>query len=322
MKILYLHQYFATLTSSTAVRSYVFAKHFVEQGHEVVMVTTDSFMKSETAYKEEQGIKYYNIDGIDVRAVASEYSNYMGKSARIKEFLNFMRQAEKVGKQVEDVDIIFATSTPLTIGIPAMRLSKKLKVPFVFEVRDLWPEAPIEMGYIRSKPMIYALKKLEKRIYKKASYIISLSPGMEKGVLDTGISKEKVSVISNLADTELFQDKNIDESLREEIIQKYELQNKFIMTHIGAMGEANGLEYLLRGADILQKQGNDDIAILIVGDGKTKPGLEAYAKEHNLKKCYLHWRRSEETSSNLFKFSKYHDYKFLAQAYFSDKFSK
>lgn len=282
LNILYLHQYFATLSSSTSIRSFIFSQKLVENGHQVTVITTDAFMKQEEPYKITGDVKYYHIEGVEILAVHSDYSNFLGKKARIIEFLKFMRKAERVGKTLPNIDLIFATSTPLTIGITAMGLSKKLKVPFVFEVRDLWPEAPIQMGYIKSKPLQHILRRMEKRIYEKAAHIVCLSPGMADGVRLSGISEDKISVIPNLADLELFTDENINYSLKQEIKEKWNLENQFIISHIGAMGEANGLHYLLDAAERISKQNVPDIQFLIVGSGKTKPELVSECERRNI----------------------------------------
>ncbi len=282
LNILYLHQYFATLSSSTSIRSFIFSQKLVENGHQVTVLTTDAFMKQEEPYKTLDDVKYYHIEGVEILAVQSEYSNFLGKKERIKEFLKFMRKAERIGGSLPNIDLIFATSTPLTIGVPAVRLSKKLNVPFVFEVRDLWPEAPIQMGYINSKPLQHILRRMEKWIYKKSAHIICLSPGMADGVKLSGVSENKISVIPNLADLELFKDENINQALREKLSQKWDLENQFVISHIGAMGEANGLHYLLDAAKLISQQNVHDIKFLIVGNGKAKPELVSECEKRNI----------------------------------------
>ncbi|RDW99446.1 glycosyltransferase family 4 protein [Listeria kieliensis] len=282
MNILYLHQYFATLSSSTSVRSFIFSQKLVENGHRVTVITTDAFMKQERPYKIKADVKFYNIKGVEILAVSSCYSNFMNKKERIKEFLKFMKKSERIGRQLRNIDLIFATSTPLTIGIPAMKLSKKLDVPFIFEVRDLWPEAPIQMGYINVKPLQHLLRFVEKQIYRKAAYVVCLSPGMADGVLSRGVPKEKISVIPNLADIELFSEENINKKLKQDIMAKYSLKDQFIVSHIGAMGEANGLHYLLDAAELIKKQNIREIKLLVVGSGKVKPFLVTESERRNL----------------------------------------
>ena len=274
MNIIYIHQYFATLSSSTSIRSFIFAKKLVEKNCHVTVITSDAFMKQEIPILTEKGVRHYDIDGIKVLAIKSNYSNSLGKFRRIIEFLKFMIRAYFIGAKLKNNDMIFATSTPLTIGIPAMALSKKLKIPFVFEVRDLWPEAPVQLGYIKNRLVKTSLFWLEKTIYEKAAHIICLSTGMAAGVAKLNIPSEKISVIPNLSDLELFSDKNIQYELRKKRIQDYGLKEKFLLTHIGAMGEANGLDYIINAAKILQTlDKNDTIRIMIVGDGKVKNRL-------------------------------------------------
>lgn len=282
MKIVYLHQYFATKKSVTSTRSYVFAKYLVEQGHEVVVITTENFLKGEVPYKKDTVQNYYCIDGIEIRAQINPYSNYMGTTKRIKSFFSFMQFAYQTGKKIDGVDLMFSTSTPLTIAIPTLRLHRKLKIPYVFEVRDLWPEAPKQMGVIKSKPALMMLRSLEKKVYQKAEHIISLSPGMTTGIEKTGIPSTKITMIPNLSDLELFEKNKANEPKTQAFIEKYKLEDSFVMLHLGAMGEANGLEYIMEAAKGLKEKHADHIKIIIGGDGKTKPLLEEYCAKHKL----------------------------------------
>lgn len=281
MKIIYLHQYFATRNSITSTRSYEIAKKLVKRGHEVCVITTDTFLINEVPYKEENGIKFFIVDGIEIRAKKNEYSNYMGTYQRIKSFLSFMNGAYSIGKKIENADLIFSTSTPQTIAIPTLRLKRKLRIPYVFEVRDLWPEAPRQMKAIKSKFILKMLKRLEKRTYNQAEHIIALSPGMLDGVAEYE-NKNKISMIPNMSDIDLFQNIIFEESEREKLLIKYGLEDKFILSHIGAMGEANGLEYLIDAATILKERNEKKIVIVIGGDGKVKPKLEKLCQERKL----------------------------------------
>lgn len=281
MKIVYLHQYFATKESTTSTRSYVIAKKLVEKGHEVYMITTDAFLQNHVPYEEKKHAKYYLIDGIHIIAQKNSYSNHMNNFRRIKSFLSFLSFAYKQSVQVKDVDVLYSTSTPLTIAIPTLFIHKKLKKPFVFEVRDLWPEAPRQMGVIRDGLIFKVLKWLERKTYHSASHIVSLSPGMTEGILEEDIAEEKVSMVPNFADLRLFQEEQ-DEKEHQQLVEKYKLQDKFVLLHLGAMGEANGLDYIMKAAKSLKQRGETKIQIVIGGDGKTKQDLMNYCEEHDL----------------------------------------
>ncbi|TLM94724.1 MAG: glycosyltransferase family 4 protein, partial [Actinobacteria bacterium] len=146
VRILYIHQFFATRESSLGlIRSYEFARRWVEQGHEVTVITSASRLPDEYSDRLfSDGV----IDGIRVRSVRVGYSNYMGTLRRMWSFATFMFGATWLAVTAGQHDVVFATSTPLTVGIPGWCAAALRRRPFVFEVRDLWPEAAIQMGAI------------------------------------------------------------------------------------------------------------------------------------------------------------------------------
>jgi glycosyltransferase involved in cell wall biosynthesis len=184
-----------------------------------------------------------------------------------------------VASRQKNVDLVFATSTPLTVGLVALYLKAIKKWRYVFEVRDLWPEFPIQMGAIQNKLVVNLLRQFERRIYRKAEYVITLSPGMMDGVLACGTPTDKVSVIPNMSKPDKFYPR--ERSV--EVMKQHHIDgNKFNVVHFGAMGVANGLEYVIRTAAILQQQGDSSIQFLIVGDGSTLPALQKQADELKL----------------------------------------
>ncbi|MBC1474443.1 glycosyltransferase family 4 protein [Listeria grandensis] len=277
MKILYMHQYFATRDSSTGTRSYEFARILKERGHEVEVLTGDSQLGALTEHQTKR-FGTYEVDGITVHAIRNRYENNFSKWRRIWAFLQFLFLACFFQVKHRKYDIIFATSTPLTIGIPALFLSWKSKTPFVFEVRDLWPEAPYQLGYIQSRFIYRILCYFESLIYKQATHIVALSPGMKNGVIAHGVTEKKISVIPNSADIELF-----DVASTGEIRLHFQLQDKFILAHVGSMGVINGLDYLIESARILDEQGREDIVILLTGDGGKRVELENMVASYGLK---------------------------------------
>lgn len=245
------------------------------------MLTSNVFVKSLEPKKTHILYDEYEIDGIRVVAIKNDYSNYMSYFKRIQSFLKFMVLAIYIALKLDRHDIVYATSTPLTVALPALIIKKIKKVPFVFEVRDLWPEAPIQIGAIKSPFLIKILRAFEKKTYEEASNIVALSPGMEEGIVSTGISSSKVRMIPNCSDIDLF-GKEINEKDRQALIKKYQLHGKFVVIHGGSMGVANGLDYIIKAAIELKKLGDRDIVFILTGDGKTKPYLEQMCKENNL----------------------------------------
>jgi len=272
MHILYIHQHFATPQGSTGTRSYEFARRWVASGHKVTMLTGHYDIGGLDLSR---GRKQ-TIDGINVLIVGTRYSNKQSIMRRIFSFLSFCFFSVIAGLLVKNVDVIYATSTPLTIGIPAMMIKWFRRVPFIFEVRDQWPEIPIELGVIKNKIMIRMLLWLEKLIYKQSSSIVALSPGMAEGIKKVIGEKKQIEVVPNSCDTDMFCPEIDGSQVREE----YGWSDKFVLLHFGAMGRVNNLEFILEAAQKLRD--NQAIHFVLAGNGSQKKKLGEKIKSLNL----------------------------------------
>ena len=271
MKVIYLHQYFNTPKMSGGVRSYDIAKHLVDCGHSVEMITTE---RSLLNFK---GWKISNENGIRTHWISLFYSNKLNFYKRIRSFFMFAYKASKRGCSLQG-DIVFATSTPLTVAIPALYISWKKSIPLVFEVRDLWPDIPIALGVIKNPLVKRLVKFLEKYTYKKSRAIIALSTGMKNGIIRTGCNPAKVVVVPNFSNMSLFNSKTNGKKFRS---QRKWLQNSPLLVYTGAFGVVNGLGYLVDIAEQLVIL-KSDIKILLVGDGKEHNNIVSKAKSKNV----------------------------------------
>jgi len=260
MKILYLHQYFNTPNEPGGTRSYYLSKALVESGHKVVMITSN---RNNSDWK---FIEKKQIDEIDVIYIKNPYSNNMKKFNRIFSFIRFMFISTYVSLREKDVDLVFATSTPLTIGFPALMCKWFKKKKFVFEVRDLWPDIPIELGLINNVILKRILFSFEKLLYKKAELVIALSQGMAKGIIHK-YEKTNVSVIPNFSNNDIFFPVKNDNLLRNKLDISL---TDIVCVHTGAMGKVNGLVKFTH--QIIEKC-NDDIHFVFIGDGLEKEKL-------------------------------------------------
>ena len=268
MKILYLHQYFNTPHMTGGTRSYEMARRFVAQGHEVHMITSWREPRDDQAWFEN------DVAGIHIHWLPVEYSNQMSFAERIKAFFKFAFKAAKNAAEI-NADVVFATSTPLTIALPAVYAAKKQKIPMVFEIRDLWPELPIAMGALKNPVARFLAKRLELFAYKNAASIVALSPGMKEGVLRTGYPANKVAVIPNSSDIEMFR---VDKTLGEAFRAKREwLGDKPLLIYTGTFGLINGVGYMVALAAELAKL-NSDVRILLIGGGAEFQKLTDEAK--------------------------------------------
>ena len=282
MHILYFHQHFSTPKGATGTRSYEMAKELISRGHRVTMIC-GSFEVGKTGLEGEpkNGIRSGNIDGIDVIELHLPYSNRDNFIKRSMTFLKFAFKSIDIAR-VTDYDLLFATSTPLTAGIPgiAMKLWKREK-PFVFEVRDLWPELPREMGVITNPFILYAMSVLEWLSYHAADHCIGLSPGIVTGIQRRGIDPEKISMIPNGADLELFQPMEEKGKVPLDGIE----EDDFVAIFTGAHGIANGLDAVLNAAKYLKEKGEQSIKFIFIGEGKLKASLKERTEKEGLESC-------------------------------------
>ena len=269
MRVLYLHQFFATRDSSLGlIRSYEFARRLVEQGHQVTMVTSSSRLPEEY---DRRVFVQGEVDGIRVRSMRVRYSNYMGHLRRIGSFVLFTIGATWLAVTAGKHDVAFATSTPLTVGIPGWIAAALTRTPFVFEVRDLWPEAAIQMGALKRGSVVARLAKaLERFLYRRAVSVIALSPGMAEGVVAEGIDPTRVHMIPNCSDLDLFHPGPKDASL----VERFGLTGRFVVGYAGAVGPTNALEdNVPEAARTLASRGRSDVIFLLAGEGKSTPEL-------------------------------------------------
>ncbi len=258
---------------SGGTRSYEMALRFVKAGHEVHILS--SCRDSKSTHK---NWWIEMVDGINVHWLTVPYSNKLSYSRRIAAFVRFAWEAGKKASKIGG-DIVFATSTPLTIALPGVYASKRLGIPMVFEVRDLWPELPIAVGALKNPLLITLAKWLEKFAYNHADHIVTLSPGMAEGVRTLGQPDDKISIIPNGADITLFQ-KGV--TPKNSFLSEYpEFTGHTLVIYAGTLGIINGVDYLLDIANEM-KIIDPDVQFLIVGDGKELASIKNKANEEGL----------------------------------------
>ena len=256
MQILYLHQFFLTREGAGGTRSYEFARRFVERGHGVRMVTAGEDSRT--------------VDGIEVVGVRGAYSDYMRATAmsnvgRMLAFARFALGATLAAVRGPRPDVVYATSPPLTMALPALVASLRWRTPLVFEVRDLWPEAPIQMGALRNPLAQRLARAVERFVYRRSARLIALSPGIQ-----AALPPGKSVLVPNSADLDLF------DPARPE--------GPFQVSYFGAMGEANDLTAVVEAARLVP-----DVTFVLMGDGKRRSDLELAAPPN------VHFRSGSKT---------------------------
>ena len=278
MRILYLHQFFMTREGTGGTRSYEFARRLVAHGHEVTMVTAAPGRKP----------RRHDVEGIHVVEVAGASPDYVtatgkGYGARMAGFARFAASATAAAVRSPRPDVVFATSPPLTVGLPAIAAARRHGAPLVFEVRDLWPEAPIQMGALRNPLAQRAARALERHVLGAARHVVALSPGMRDSVIAAGVDPHSVTLIPNACDLDLFSPSVDPGDLR----ARLGLGDAFLCSYFGTMGEANDLTLVLEAAAQLQEREENGVAFVLQGDGKRRPALEAEVRLRALRNVVL-----------------------------------
>jgi glycosyltransferase involved in cell wall biosynthesis len=283
MRVLYFHQYFSTPRGASGTRSYEMARRLSSRGHQVLIVC-GSAERGETGLSSAfvNGRRRGVIDlGVEVLEFDLGYSNRHSFAKRTLSFLKFAMRSVWVAL-FEPCDIVFATTTPLTASFPGIAARWLRRKPFVFEVRDLWPELPRAMGVIRNPLLLSALSIVEWCSYHSARRVIGLAPGIVDGIIRRGVSPTKVSLVPNGCDFEIFS--GATESWRPAGVDSADLLAVFA----GAHGIANGLDAVLDAACELKRRGRHDIKIVLIGSGKVKARLATRVIDEALTNVVIH----------------------------------
>jgi glycosyltransferase involved in cell wall biosynthesis len=267
MRLLYFHQHFSTPQGSTGTRSYEMAIKSIKEGHEVIMVC-GSYNGGNTGLTNpfKWGRRSGIVKGIKVIEFNLLYSNNDGFVKRALLFMLYALRSIFIALTYS-YDVLFATTTPLTAGIPGIFARWIRGKTFIFEVRDLWPELPKAMGVITNPIVLNLMALLEYVSYKSAHRLIGLSPGICEGIASKGISNHKIIQISNGCDLELFA--NESQEWRPKEINS----NELIFIYSGTHGIANGLDSVLNAVSILNEKDRGGYKIILIGSGREKQRL-------------------------------------------------
>lgn len=248
-------------------RHYTFLEKLAKK-HEVSLITSSGWRSVRITNNYSwapEGVKLYEQH--------VPYQNKMGVSRRLFSYGGYAAYAFAKGITLLKPDVIWAVSTPLSTPWAAAQAAKVRHIPWVFEVQDMWPAFPIEMGAIQDKWLQERLYGMERKLYQRASHIITLSPDMEEQVISTGISPDKVTTVLNGTDIELADAVTVADV--QALRQKYSLEGKQLVLYAGTFGRANDIPGLMRAAALLA--GNPNIVLGFVGSGFYETQLKELA---------------------------------------------
>lgn len=265
MRITYIHQHFVLPGEPGGSRPYEFARRMAAAGHEVTMICGRDEAMDKT------------VDGIHVRRLAIPYRNEMSKRERIVSFLNFLVRASVVSARVP-ADVVYASSTPLTVAVPGIVAKFTQRAPLVAEIRDLWPEVPIKLGYLNNPVAIFLAKQLEKAFYAASSEVVALSPSMADGVKEVA-PKKRVTVIPNASDFERF---DVPAEQRAAFRKEQGWGDDVVAVYAGGFGMSYQLEWLVDLAAQLRRDGVENVRFVLLGQGSDSDALYQRAENAGL----------------------------------------
>ncbi|WP_338667730.1 glycosyltransferase family 4 protein [Pseudodesulfovibrio methanolicus] len=274
LNIIYIHQHFSTRGGCAGTRSYEFGRLLVGKFHHRVNMLCGRNRKSNFAQPSERAVDRIDVDGIDVHVCNVSYAQQAGFCGRVKAFLAFALQAAREGVKLKGADLVFATSTPITVAVPGLLISWLKRIPLVFEVRDIWPESAVATGVLKNPLLIRFLTWFERFVYRKATRIVTVSERMKARMVEcANIPPNKITVVPLGADPDLF-----GQGSRVNFRKRYKLEKDFVAIFTGAHGLANGLDLVVDAAAYLPP----GVKIVLIGDGGKKAELKEKAHSMGL----------------------------------------
>lgn len=276
MHVLLIHQAFAALGEPGGTRHHELARHLAAQGHRVTAIASPVSYLTGTAQETAGTMREAGVTVLRAYTYPALHRSF---AHRVLSFLSFMISSFWLGVRVRDVDLVWGTSPPIFQGVTAWALARWKRVPFLFEVRDLWPAFAVAVGVLRQAELIRASEWLERFLYRRADALVVNSPGFIDHVRARGA--RRVTLIPNGADAGMFDPDSSGQAFRRD----HALEGKFVVLYAGAHGLSNDLGVVLDAAGRLRA--HSSVAIVLLGDGKEKPALMAKAAEQNLENVHF-----------------------------------
>lgn len=284
MKLLYLTQVFELADDTGSDRHFFFCRHAVRSGWEAIAITSNVDYKKAVARHPGKWLATRDAEGVRVRYVYS-FAGIRGSFARrVWYYLTYFGATVFDALRQPRPDVVYAVSTPLTVGFLGLILSRIWRRPFVFEVTDLWPDAIVAMGLMKRGPALSFARWMERTCYRNASAIVALTNGIRDGIIAKGIDAAKVVLITNGFDPALFG--QVDPAARAAVRAKLGVRDdQLLCMYLGAHGMYNALGTILEAAELLRDR--PEVAFVFVGDGDQKTPLQEQVRARGLRNVHF-----------------------------------
>jgi glycosyltransferase involved in cell wall biosynthesis len=278
--LIYVTQYYASSDQPGASRHYQHIRTLMRHGYRVTLITSYVKNRLRVIPAEYKGIKIAQERAGDLTVFKTyAYPNY-GRDFRTRmlNYLSFMFYAIVASLKTLPCDLVFASSPSLFVGVAGYIVSWLRRVPFVFEVRDLWPETAVVMGALRSPLLINLSAWLARFLYRRAERVVAVTQGIRQSIIQTGVPASKVVFVPNGVDGDLFATLSSEEG--ERVRREYGWDGRFVALYSGTLARSDGLEAIVRAAATLADY--QDLLVVFLGDGEVKPRLTELADELQL----------------------------------------
>ena len=263
MNILFLSHYFPPEGAAGAVRAFAHTKRWVASGEDVTVITCAPHYPTGRVLPGYRNCvrQVQTVEGIRVVRVGTYLAANKGVMKRTANYLSYMVMAVMASILERRPDVVIATSGQFFCGLAGTFVSKLLRRPLLLEIRDLWPESIAAVGAVRSGRMLRLVERMEQFMYASAEHIVAVGEGYRQGLIERGVAPERVSVVMNGVDAEVFHQGVKDPAL----VDRLGVGGRYVVSYCGAIGLAHGLEVVLRAALSLRERGREDIVFLLVG---------------------------------------------------------
>ncbi|MCR4414327.1 MAG: glycosyltransferase family 4 protein, partial [Thermoguttaceae bacterium] len=283
---LFFSHYFPPEVNAPATRTYEHCVRWAKAGHDVTVVTCVPNCPDGVVYpgyrnRLRRQVEF--VDGVRVVRVWTYLAANAGTVRRIANYLSYMLSAVWTALWLPRPDVVVATSPQFFCGWAGLIVQWLKRVPFVLEIRDIWPESIETVGAIRNRPILRFLQWMERRMYLAADHIVAVGQGYRDKIVEKADVADRISVITNGVDLRFFVPGEPDPRF----LHMWDLEDKFVCSYVGTIGMAHGLEVVLGAARLLKAKGRDDIRFCLVGDGAMRQRLEDQARRDGLERLVI-----------------------------------
>lgn len=286
MKILFFSHYYAPEGNAPATRVSALCERWAKAGHDVTVVTCPPNVPNGVVYGGYANRRTREVvNGVKVERVKVYLAANRGVVRRMLNFVSYFFAALGAALRLPRPDVAIATSPQIFCGYAGVWYARLRRVPLVVEIRDIWPESMNAVGAKVPRPAFWALERIEWAMYRACRRLVTVGEGYRERLVEKGVPREKTSVVMNGTDLSVYSPREKDAAL----LKRWGLEGRFVVSYVGTVGMACGLEVVLDAAAKVP----DGVAFAIVGDGAHRAALEDEAKRRGLKNVVFTGRQEK-----------------------------